>query len=141
MSATWTTAISSTSASIGPLCERSCAILDPRLSGRLYQTDIASKQTKDLTPFEKVRVDIVAYEWSSPDTILVQMNQRDAKLFDVHRIDLNTGKVELDTENPGDVQSWLADNALRIRAAQAQSIKSSSGGKSSNWVHWISIVR
>jgi len=86
-------------------------------------------------------VDIVAYEWSSPDTILVQMNQRDAKLFDVHRIDLNTGKVELDTENPGDVQSWLADNALRIRAAQAQSIKSSSGGKSSNWVHWISIVR
>ena len=87
---------------------------------RLYQTDIASKQTKDLTPFEKVRVDIVAYEWSSPDTILVQMNRRDPKLFDVHRIDLNTGKVELDTENPGDVQSWQADNALRIRAAQAQ---------------------
>jgi hypothetical protein len=29
---------------------------------RLYQTDIASKQTKDLTPFDKVRVDIVAYE-------------------------------------------------------------------------------
>ncbi len=87
---------------------------------RLYQTDIASNQTKDLTPFEKVRVDIVAYEWSSPDTILVQMNRRDPKLFDVHRIDLNTGKVELDTENPGDVQSWQADNALRIRAAQAQ---------------------
>jgi dipeptidyl aminopeptidase/acylaminoacyl peptidase len=87
---------------------------------RLYQTDIASKKTNDLTPFEKVRVDIVAYEWSSPDTILVQMNQRDPKLFDVHRIDLKTGKVELDTENPGDVQNWQADNALRIRAAQVQ---------------------
>jgi len=85
---------------------------------RLYQTDIATKQTKDLTPFEKVRVDIVAYEWSSPDTILVQMNQRDAKVFDVHRVDLKTGKVELDTQNPGDVQSWQADNALQIRAAQ-----------------------
>jgi dipeptidyl aminopeptidase/acylaminoacyl peptidase len=87
---------------------------------RLYQTDIASKQTKDLTPFEKVRVDVVAYEWNFPDTILVQMNKRDPKLFDVHRIDLNTGKVELDTENPGDVQSWQSDNALQIRAAQAQ---------------------
>ena len=87
---------------------------------RLYQTDIASKQTKDLTPFEKVRVDIVAYRWNFPDTILVQMNQRDAKVFDVHRIDLKTGKVELDTENPGDVQNWQADNALRIRAAQVQ---------------------
>jgi len=87
---------------------------------RLYQTDIASKQTKDLTPFDKVRVDIVAYEWNSPDTILVQMNRRDPKLFDVHRIDLKTGKVELDTENPGDVQGWQADNALQVRAAQAQ---------------------
>jgi len=87
---------------------------------RLYQTDLATKQTKDMTPFEKVRVDIVAYEWSLPDTILVQMNKRDPKLFDVHRIDLKTREVELDTENPGDVQSWQADNALRIRAAQVQ---------------------
>src|ERR1700756_6024259 len=55
---------------------------------RLYQTDIASKQTKDLTPFEKVRVDIVAYKWKFPDTILVQMNKRDPKLFDAHRIAL-----------------------------------------------------
>src|SRR5580692_10079409 len=71
---------------------------------RLYQTDIASKQTRDLTPFDKVRVDIVAYESKSPDTILVQMNQRDPKLFDVHRIDLKTAKIVIDTENPGDVQ-------------------------------------
>jgi len=48
------------------------------------------------------------------------MNQRDPKMFDVHRVDLKTGKVELDTQNPGDVQGWQADNALRIRAAQAQ---------------------
>lgn len=87
---------------------------------RLYQTDISSKQTKDLTPFDKVRVDIVAYDWKTPDTILVQMNKRNPELFDVHRIDLKTGKVDLDTENPGDVQSWQADNALQIRAAQVQ---------------------
>ena len=87
---------------------------------RLYQTDVGSKQTRDLTPFDKVRVDIVAYEWRTPDTILVQMNQRDPKLFDVHRIDLKTGKIELDTENPGDVEGWQADNTLQIRAAQAQ---------------------
>jgi dipeptidyl aminopeptidase/acylaminoacyl peptidase len=87
---------------------------------RLYQTDIASKQTKDLTPFEKVRVDIVAYKWKSPDEILVQMNQRNPELFDVHRVNLKTGKIDLDTQNPGDVQSWQADNDLLVRAAQAQ---------------------
>src|SRR4030088_433720 len=36
---------------------------------RLYQTDIASKHTKDLTPFDKVCVDIVAYEWKFPGQI------------------------------------------------------------------------
>ncbi len=87
---------------------------------RLYQTDITSKQTKDLTPFEKVRVDIVAYEWKFPSTILVQMNQRDPKVFDVYRIDLGSGKVELDTQNPGDVETWQADNELQVRGAQAE---------------------
>jgi dipeptidyl aminopeptidase/acylaminoacyl peptidase len=87
---------------------------------RLYQTEIASKHTKDLTPFEKVRVDIVAYEWKKPDEILVQMNQRNPEVFDVHRVNLKTGKIDLDTQNPGDVQSWQADNDLQVRAAQVQ---------------------
>jgi len=87
---------------------------------RLYQTDIATKQTKDLTPFEKVRVDLVAYDWKTPDTVLFQANKRDPKLFDVYRVDLKTGKIEMDTENPGDVQGWQADNALEVRAAQVQ---------------------
>jgi len=87
---------------------------------RLYQTDIATRQTKDLTPFEKVRVDIVAYDHKFPDTILVQMNKRDVRLFDIHRVDLKTGKVELDTENPGDVAGFQPDNELQVRAAQVQ---------------------
>lgn len=85
---------------------------------RLYQTDIATKQTRDLTPLEKVRVELVAYDWKTPETVLIQANKRDPKLFDVYRVDLKTGKLELDTENPGDVQGWQADNALQVRAAQ-----------------------
>jgi len=87
---------------------------------RLHQTDIASKQTKDLTPYEKVRVDIVAYDWKTPDAILVQMNKRDPKVFDIYRVDLKTATVDMDTQNPGDVASWQADNTLQIRAAQVQ---------------------
>ncbi len=87
---------------------------------RLYQTDIATKQTRDLTPFDKVRVELVAYDWKTPDTILIQMNKRDPAVFDVYRVDLTTGKMDLDTQNPGDVQGWQADNALQVRAAQVQ---------------------
>jgi dipeptidyl aminopeptidase/acylaminoacyl peptidase len=87
---------------------------------RLYQTAIATRQTKDLTPYEKVRVDIVAYSWKTPDTILVQMNKRNPQLFDVYRVDLKSANVDMDTENPGDVAGWQADNALQVRAAQIQ---------------------
>ena len=33
---------------------------------RVYQTDIATRQTRNLTPFEKVQASIVAYEWDKP---------------------------------------------------------------------------
>ena len=85
---------------------------------RLYQTEIATRQTRNLTPFEKVQAGIVAYEWDKPNTLLVQLNQRDESLFDVYRLDLTTGELTMDTENPGDVASWHADNELKVRAAQ-----------------------
>jgi dipeptidyl aminopeptidase/acylaminoacyl peptidase len=85
---------------------------------RLYQTDIATKQTRNLTPFDKVQASIVAYEWDKPEMLLVQLNQRDESLFDVHQLNLTTGELTMDTENPGDVASWHADNELQVRAAQ-----------------------
>ncbi len=84
----------------------------------LYQANLASKQTKDLTPFEKSRADIVSLDPDHPDTILIQSNKRDAKVFDVYRVNLKSGELALDTQNPGDVQSWQADHNLEVRAAQ-----------------------
>lgn len=85
---------------------------------RVYQTNVASKQTRDLTPYDKVRVDIVALEPSHPGVLLIQMNKRDPKVFDIHRVDLKTAEVTLDTENPGDVNGFVADHDLQVRAAQ-----------------------
>src|SRR5215831_16917726 len=39
---------------------------------RIYLTNVASKQTKDLTPFEKSRADILSFDSDHPDTILIQ---------------------------------------------------------------------
>jgi hypothetical protein len=85
---------------------------------RIYQTNVASKQTKDLTPFEKSRADILSFDPDHPDTILIQSNKRDPKVFDVYRANLKTGELTLDTQNPGDVQGWQADHNLEVRAAQ-----------------------
>jgi dipeptidyl aminopeptidase/acylaminoacyl peptidase len=85
---------------------------------RIYQTNVATKQTKDLTPFEKSRSDIVALEPEHPETLLIQSNKRDPKVFDVYRVNLKTGELTLDTQNPGDVAGWQPDHNLEVRGAQ-----------------------
>ena len=47
------------------------------------------------------------------------LNIRNPQLIDEYRVNLATGESELDTENPGDVAGWTADNHLQIRSAQA----------------------
>jgi len=83
-----------------------------------YGVDLASGNVRDYTPFQGVRADIVATDPAFPGEILVSLNLRDRKVFDVHRLDLATGAVVLDTENPGDAVGWGADARLQVRAAQ-----------------------
>src|SRR5262245_25926189 len=85
----------------------------------LYQTELKTKNTRDLTPWEGVRADVVASDINYPDQLLVGLNLRDRRLHDVHRVDLKTGAVVLDTENPGDVHAWSVDSRLQVRAAQS----------------------
>lgn len=85
----------------------------------LYQTNLKTRNTRDLTPFEGIQAQFVAAEPDKPETLLLGLNIRDRSLHDVYRIDLRTGAVELDTENPGDVSGWTADHRLTVRVAQA----------------------
>jgi dipeptidyl aminopeptidase/acylaminoacyl peptidase len=83
----------------------------------LFAVDLDSHNVRDLTPWQGVRSEVVASSPKFPGRILVALNLRDRKLMDVYRIDLRTGAVELDTQNPGDVAGWLADDDLIVRAA------------------------
>ncbi|MHC9541175.1 MAG: prolyl oligopeptidase family serine peptidase [Vulcanimicrobiota bacterium] len=85
----------------------------------IYQTDIASKKTRDLTPYQGIRAQIMTHIDEHPDTLLAFINVRDKKLFDVYSINLVTGEAKIITENPGDVSHWVADNTLTVRAALA----------------------
>ena len=83
----------------------------------VYQTNVKTGNTRDLTPFQGVRVELVALDPNFPNEILVGMNLEDRKLHDDYRINLKNGAVELDTKNPGDVSGWTADNNMQVRVA------------------------
>lgn len=85
----------------------------------IYQTEIGTPTTKDLTPFEGVKSEILAVDPRFPKELLFKTNKRDPSKVDVYRLDLKTGQSKPDTENPGDVIRWVADHNLQIRAALA----------------------
>ena len=85
----------------------------------LYSANIKTKETKDLTPFDGAKAQNLLMNPKYPEEVLLALNVRDKRLFDMYRINLKTGKAELNTENPGDVRWWLADEDFVIRAAVA----------------------
>ncbi|HEX7150435.1 MAG TPA: S9 family peptidase [Thermoanaerobaculia bacterium] len=85
----------------------------------IHGVDLATNNVRDYTPFQGVRATFVADEPTVPDTLLVSLNVRDRKVFDVYRLTLSTGALVLDTQNPGDVTGWGADSRLNVLVAQA----------------------
>src|SRR5262249_5583607 len=85
----------------------------------LYSADLSSSAIRDLTPFLGVRAEQFLLAPSHPNEVLVGLNLRDSKLFDIYRVNLETGATILDTQNPGDVIGWTADANLSVRAATA----------------------
>src|SRR5262249_52666364 len=71
----------------------------------------------DMTPFEKVRAQILAVPKRTPGQILVGLNDRDPQVFDVYRLDLKTGKRTLVHKNSEYVAGWLADLDGKLRLA------------------------
>ena len=85
----------------------------------LFATNLTTKETRDLTPFPGVRVQGVELDKKHPGVLLAGLNKRMKQAFDMHRIEIATGKETLDTQNPGSVIGWTTDADFQIRAATA----------------------
>jgi dipeptidyl aminopeptidase/acylaminoacyl peptidase len=83
---------------------------------RLYDTDLATGTTRDLTPFEGVQAQLIAEEKQFPTELLVGLNKDNPQLHDVYHLDLDTGEMEMVLKNPGLV-GFVADAEMRVRAA------------------------
>ena len=86
----------------------------------LYQVNVQSNIVRDLTPFQGVKAQLVELDHNFPDRLLVGLNLKSPQTFDVYRINLDTGAVEFDTQNPGNIVGWTADSQMQIRAAIAK---------------------
>ena len=85
---------------------------------RLYDVDLVTGERRDLTPFEKIHAQIIGSSKRRPTEVLVGMNADNPQLHDVYRLDLETGNLVKEIENPG-YAGWLADEDLVVRCALA----------------------
>ena len=76
-------------------------------------------EPKDVTPFEGVKAQIIDPLVEFPDRMLIGLNKRVKEVFDVYELDLASGKLTQVAENPGNITSWGADHAGRLRYAIA----------------------
>ena len=84
---------------------------------RLYAVGIDGSNPRDLTPFDKVRAQIIDRLERNENEILVGLNKRDPRIFDVYRINVNTGDMQMIAENPGNYTGWATDWDGKLRIA------------------------
>ena len=84
----------------------------------IKRVDLKGGEAKDLTPFPKVRSDIIDDLADVSETdILITLNKRNPEIFDAFRLNVATGEMKMVAENPGKVDRWITDHAGVIRAA------------------------
>lgn len=76
---------------------------------RLYAVNTDGSNLKELTPFDSVWVGIINDLEDNDDEMIIQMNLRDHRYFDVYRINVNTGELKMIVENPGNISLWVTD--------------------------------
>jgi dipeptidyl aminopeptidase/acylaminoacyl peptidase len=85
---------------------------------RLHDVDLETMQRRDLTPFDEVQAGVIATEKKFPTEILIGLNRDNPQLHDVYRLDLVSGELVKEVENPGFI-GWIADTQLVVRAGIA----------------------
>ncbi len=81
----------------------------------LYRVDLKSAKVRDLTPLPGVRAMPYPPSPRKPNTLLVGLNARDPKVFDVHELRLDNAEQKLLVQNDQGFTGYDVDHDLRVR--------------------------
>ncbi|KKQ32710.1 MAG: Peptidase S9 prolyl oligopeptidase active site domain protein [candidate division TM6 bacterium GW2011_GWF2_37_49] len=84
----------------------------------IYRVDLETEKTIDLTPFDGIQAYPNGVSKDFPDEILIAMNKENPQLFDVYKLNVSTGTIELREKNPGNIVAWIVDDYLVVRGAR-----------------------
>jgi dipeptidyl aminopeptidase/acylaminoacyl peptidase len=90
--------------------------------GGRFQTDlyIVSRDGKEerlLNANEKSKIRVLEDQLIDDKYLLVTSNKRDSTVFDVYRLNVRNGNMNVVAKNPGNFTNWLTDNNGKLRMA------------------------
>ncbi|MCB9073652.1 MAG: S9 family peptidase [Bdellovibrionaceae bacterium] len=86
----------------------------------VFSVNLSSKEVKDLTPFAKVRAQIIdTLDGVFDNEIVVGINKRDPRVFDVYKVNVITGALTLILENTKTYVGYLFDHKGNLRMTVA----------------------
>lgn len=83
----------------------------------LYSVSVEGNEERDLTPFEGITVQIIDHLYENEEEVIIGMNRRNKEIFDAYRLNIHTGTLLLEAENPGNITDWITDHSGEIRIA------------------------
>lgn len=83
----------------------------------LYRVALKSGKIQDLTPYNKVRAQIIAASPNFPDELLIGLNKENSAWHDVYHLNITNGKLAL-VEKNRQFTDFLADQNLQLRIAE-----------------------
>ena len=82
----------------------------------VYSVDLASGQTRDLTPIDGVNAQIERVSHKLAGEVILGLNDRDPEHHDLHRVDVATGERRLIQKNE-EFAGFLTDDDYNVRLA------------------------
>lgn len=87
---------------------------------KLFAVDKNGENPKDLTPFDKIRIQIIDDLEDNEEELIVGLNKNNPQLFEPYRLNINSGELTQLAENTNPMEpidSWMTDHDGQLRIA------------------------
>ncbi|WP_432708375.1 prolyl oligopeptidase family serine peptidase [Pedobacter sp.] len=83
----------------------------------LYIINKDGSKERQLNDNEKSRMRVLKDQLIDDKYLLVSSNRRDSTVFDVYRLNVRDGEMEMAVKNPGNIVNWYTDAKAKLRLA------------------------
>lgn len=85
----------------------------------VFIIDRSGNNQRQLNDTDKSRMRVLKDQLIENKYLLVSSNKRDSTVFDVYRLNVRDGKMDMAAKNPGNITNWITDTKGKLRLAMS----------------------